>query len=122
MEGSNKPGTPVNPTVMKAGSDSADAKKNKAVSILAYLWILFFLPLVVCPDSKFGRFHANQGLILFLFSTVGNIILRLIPLVGGVLGWIYTVLMVLLMLIGMVHAYQGKTEALPLIGNLELLH
>ena len=51
--------------------ESQPAKENlngtvKVMSALAYLWILFFLPLVVCPDSKFGRYHANQGLVLLL--------------------------------------------------------
>jgi hypothetical protein len=39
--------------------DQADIEKNKTMAGLAYL--LFFLPLVACPDSPFGRFHANQG-------------------------------------------------------------
>ena len=43
-----------------------DISDGKAMSILAYFGILFFLPLVVCPQSRFGRFHANQGLILLL--------------------------------------------------------
>src|SRR5437762_2047316 len=41
-----------------------DAEKHKAVAILGY--ILFVIPLVTAPHSKFGRFHANQGLMVFI--------------------------------------------------------
>ncbi|NLA78908.1 MAG: hypothetical protein GX845_05135, partial [Erysipelothrix sp.] len=37
-----------------------DIEKNKTMAGLAYL--IFFLPLVAAPESKFGKFHANQGL------------------------------------------------------------
>lgn len=50
------------------------ASSNKWAYILAYLWILFFLPLVVCPDSKVGKFHANQGLVMLIFSFAVGII------------------------------------------------
>ena len=41
-----------------------DIEKNKVVAALAY--IIFFLPLMVCPESPFGKFHANQGLVLLI--------------------------------------------------------
>lgn len=98
-----------------------DAEGSRAVSVLAYLGILFFLPLVVRPNSKFGRFHANQGLVLFLFNTVGNMLLRHIPLVGGVFAWLYRAMMLLFMVIGMVNAYRGKTTELPIIGGIRII-
>ena len=54
------------------------ASSNKWAYILAYLWILFFLPLVVCPDSKVGKFHANQGLVMLIFSFAVGIISDLV--------------------------------------------
>lgn len=101
--------------------DPADAQKNKVVSILAYIWILFFLPLVVCPQSPFGRFHANQGLVLFLVGTIGAVILKFIPVVGGTLAWIYGVLMLILTIVGIVNAATGKAKELPVIGSIHLL-
>ena len=63
--------------------DKEDVEKNKVMAGLAY--IIFFLPLIACPDSAFGRFHANQGLLLFIFGVVGSFLLGLIPIIG----WIY---------------------------------
>lgn len=101
--------------------DPADAEKNKVVSALAYVWILFFLPLVVCPTSPFGRFHANQGLVLFLVSTVGTLVLRLIPGIGGVLASIFGLIMLIFMIMGIVNAVKGTTKELPVIGSIKLI-
>ena len=50
-----------------------DIEKNKTMAGLAYL--LFFLPLIVCPESQFAKFHANQALILVIVSIAGSIII-----------------------------------------------
>src|ERR1035437_3247453 len=44
--------------------DADDVEKNKAMAILGY--IFFVIPLAAAPKSKFARFHANQGLLLFI--------------------------------------------------------
>lgn len=99
---------------------TGEPDNSRAVSILAYLSFLFFLPLVVCPNSQFGRFHANQGFVLFLFSVVGSMVLRYIPLLGSLLGWLYGVLMLVLMILGMVNAYRGRMAELPVIGRIRI--
>lgn len=73
--------------------DPADLDSpNKWTFFLAYLWILFFLPLVICPESKVGRFHANQGLIMLIFSAIVSMTAGVlggfgwIPFLGGVFG------------------------------------
>ena len=65
--------TPHEPGVTDYTSrmDPNDILQNKTLCGLAYVFpILFFLPLVSCPNSKFGRFHANQALLLFLFESL----------------------------------------------------
>ena len=109
--------------------ESQPAKENlngtvKVMSALAYLWILFFLPLVVCPDSKFGRYHANQGLVLLLAAVVVNVIgavLSLIPAVGWILQLILNVAMLGLTILGIVNVCNGETKPLPIIGGLTLI-
>ena len=59
-----------------------DIDKNKTIAGLAY--IIFFLPLIACPDSRYGRFHANQALILFIVGLAGSIILSIIPIIGTI--------------------------------------
>lgn len=60
-----------------------DIENNKVISALAY--IIFFLPLIVCADSPFGKFHANQGLLLLITGAAGDIVLGLIPIIGWIL-------------------------------------
>jgi uncharacterized membrane protein len=117
----NRQNAPFPTNVWDPYYDPADIERNKAVSMLAYLGILFFLPLVVCPNSRFGRYHANQGLVLFLFSAVGNLAFRHLLFFGRFFGWIYGVLMLILLIVGMVNAYNGRAVPLPVIGGIRII-
>ena len=102
---------------------------NKVVCVLSYLWILFWIPLVACSSSKYGKFHANQGLILLLTNIVLGIacgilggIFSLIPYIGGVIAGLLSFVAwagpFALMIYGMVNTAQGKSKELPLVGGL----
>ena len=54
--------------------DQMDIENNKIISGLSYLGILFFLPLVAAPNSRFGKFHANQSLVLLISSVCVQIL------------------------------------------------
>lgn len=110
--------------------DPADIEKNKWVCALSYLSILFFLPLVVSPDSKYGRFHANQSLVLLIVAVIGNIAFGIARGILSILhlGWIATLatslwgLLILgFMIIGIVNVLGGKARQLPVIGWVSLL-
>ena len=57
--------------------DVNDVNSSKGISILSYLNILFIIPLLTKPDSKFSRFHVNQGLLLFISFSALNLILNI---------------------------------------------
>lgn len=48
-----------------------DFEKNKTMAALGYL--VFFIPLIQCRDSKLGRYCANQGLILTALIVLVNV-------------------------------------------------
>lgn len=106
-----------------------DLQKNKAVFILSYLGFLFFLPLIVCSESKVGRFHANQGLVLLLTSVAGQIIhvilQTILPLsFWGFLSFIFSIWglgLFALMVLGMINASKGEQKPLPIIGGIQLI-
>lgn len=56
-----------------ANFDPSDIEKNKVICALAYIPCLFWLPLAACSNSGFGKFHANQGLVAFIFYLVVNV-------------------------------------------------
>jgi uncharacterized membrane protein len=111
--------------------DAEDADKNKIFGIIAYLWILCLVPIFVAKDSPFAKYHANQGLVLFLLEIIISISLYIIniivftilPSLGfivSILGLIHLGPLVLLIL-GIINAAAGKCVPLPLIGGIKLL-
>lgn len=119
-----------------------DIEKNKVLCGFVYLGWLFWLPMVACADSKFGKFHANQGLVAFIFYIIVNIARALISgtlniifgyslvggLVGGIggllnniIGWILSLLCLGVLLFGMINTFNGKAKELPVIGKIRLI-
>jgi len=107
--------------------------KNKGMAVVAYL--LFFIPLLAGAHKKspFVKFHTNQGTVLFLFSVplwfataiVTTILFRMssgIPaIVFGLLTPLFTILILVLLVIGIINAASGKMKPLPLIGKITII-
>lgn len=104
-----------------------DIQNNKVMAILAYLSWLVLIPLIAAKDSKFARFHCNQGIVLAIIEIVIWAIfgaLSFIPLVGWIFIIINSVLSLgcfALAVIGIINAANGKAKELPLIGHIKLL-
>ena len=107
--------------------DQSDIDNNKVMGVLSYLGILVIIPLLAAKESKFARFHANQGLILVIVEILAAAVLGIfsgIPLIG----WIFSIASSLLGLatlvlaiIGIVNVVNGKAKELPIIGGYKLL-
>ena len=69
-----------------------DIDKAAFFAPIAYLGILFFVPILIRPKSAFAKYHANQGLVLFLSILVVDAVTVLVGLLLNSLGlWIVTV-------------------------------
>jgi len=107
--------------------DEKDINDNKVMGVLAYIGILWLVPLLAAKDSKFARFHANQGLVLWLASiilSVASAVLAIIPIVGCVAAILLPVVGIggfVLMILGIINAAQGKAKELPIIGKYRIL-
>ena len=114
--------------------DPADAQQNKAMGILAYIGPLVLVPIFGAKESKFARFHANQGLVLLIANVALSIlgtILGLITwvLIFGWLSWIPSLLLVwpfqifcvVLCVLGIVAAAKGQCKELPIVGKIKIL-
>lgn len=99
--------------------DVDDVNQNKTMAGLAY--ILFFLPLLSCPNSAYGRFHANQSLVLLLVSFAGNIVLGFVPFIGWALLMVLRLFVFVLFIMGIINGFNGKGQTLPVIGQITLL-
>lgn len=105
-------------------SDNTVSTKEKLVAAASYLWILFFLPLIVTPNSKFGRFHANQALLNLIFSVVIaglSMLFGWIPLLGGIIGWILRALAILAAVWGILFSLLGQKHPYPFFGHITLI-
>ena len=48
--------------------DTNDINQNKALSIVAYIPVLFLITWLAAGHSPYAKFNANQGLILTIFA------------------------------------------------------
>lgn len=116
--------------------DGADPAPDRGMGILAYLGIFVLFPIFAARNSKFARFHANQGLVLFLCEVAYWILQFLITLVAGLISWrlaavvgvilgivsfIVGVAALVLAVMGIISALKSQTRVLPLIGKIKLL-
>ena len=85
------------------------------------------MPLILYKNDAKATRHANEGLLLLLFSVVGNAvfgILMRVPAIGwifGVLAGIYSLALLILGIVGIVYVVTDRDEELPLIGSIHLL-
>ena len=114
-----------------ADFDKADIEQNKVMGILAYLSWLVLIPIFAAPKSKFARFHANQGLVLAITEVawwiVQGILSAILYAISWRLGFISTILslvnivFLVLLIIGIMNAANGRAKELPIIGKFKIL-
>ncbi len=93
---------------------------NKWICVLAYL--IFFIPLIVDGNNPDYKFHANQGLNLFLLAIIVNVVGVLVPLIGWfIILPVGGIACLVLWIIGSLNAINEQNKPLPLIGSIELL-
>ena len=102
-----------------AEMDPNDIQANKSTALLSYIWFLFIIPLVTAPQSKFAKFHANQGLILFICWVIASVLVC-IPIIRYFSFLLYLVGLGY-MCIGIMNANNGKAKELPFIGKFRFI-
>ncbi len=95
---------------------------NKWSCVIAYIGILFFVPLLVDQKNKFNRFHANQALVLLIFAAIVNLIGNyMTTLIGSLIWLVGGIMMLVFMIMGVLNAANEKMKPLPLIGKIKLI-
>ncbi|MBQ5667140.1 MAG: DUF4870 domain-containing protein [Oscillospiraceae bacterium] len=93
---------------------------NKLLAAISYIGILFLVPLLAAKDDAFARYHANQGLVLFLAGIVIGII-GIIPVVGTIIAFVGGIACFVFTILGIINALKGEMKPLPLIGGIEMI-
>jgi uncharacterized membrane protein len=124
------------------GDPAWDANQNKVYGILAYIEILVLVSIFAAPkESRYSRFHANQGLVLFLAEIALCIVISILQgivsaalfssyafgalagatIIFGLLWTVYGIGSLLFIILGIVNATKPELKELPLIGKIRIL-
>ena len=110
--------------------DMKDIEENKVFAFFSYLGFLFIIPLIARPDSRFCKFHVNQGIILCITEAIVGALcaaLELAMVTAGLVTIIelmttaLDILTACLAIYGIVNALTGKVKELPVIGKFRIL-
>ena len=111
--------------------DAQDITSNKAMAILAYFGPLVLIPIFAAKQSKFARYHANQGLVLLIASILYGIAYSILSSIILAISWrlyfivsiigLVSIVITVLAIIGIINAATGKAKELPLIGKFKIL-
>ena len=111
--------------------DPTDIQNNKTMGILSYIGLLVLVPIFAAKDSKFARFHANQGLVLVIAQAIVTTVLSILAAILAhipFVGWLFALLIRLVIpvvyipsIIGIINAAKGQAKELPIIGGIRIL-
>ena len=97
----------------RASAPAQSGSGNTALAALSYLSIFFLGPFFLANQDDFAMYHAKQGLRLFIFGAIADLISSFIPF-----GWILTIFRIYCIYKGISNVLQGKKEPLPYIGTI----
>lgn len=105
---------PEEPKVIPDDKFSFDEKS--LIAAASYVGPLIIIPFLTNKEDPFTRFHLKQGILVFIPSLViwafSGYMFGLWPIIR-----IFSLAILVLSVIGIVNALQGKERALPLIGH-----
>lgn len=110
--------------------DTRDIQSNKWIALISYLSIFSIVALILSKDSKYARYHANQGVCLLVAEVIVGIlqivvgtILGFIPLIGLLVGIFFDLIgigFLILSLLGIINVVKGEAKPLPIIGGFQI--
>jgi uncharacterized membrane protein len=103
----------------------ADIEEGKSLAWLAYLGILFLIPMLAKPENKFCKTHAKQGMVMAILAVILAVcsFVSVIPFVGwclGVVVFLGLLTVLIFDIIALVNAAQGQFYKIPVVGDFSL--
>lgn len=96
-------------TTVETASEQ-EIEDGKVWAVLGYIGILFLVPLLMKKDNSFARFHAKQGMVIF----IAWIALAWVPYIGRIGIAVLTIVSI----IGIIKAIMGEMWKIPVVGDL----
>ena len=91
----------------EAEGETFRTQEGRLAAIMSYIPFLCFIPLLNMKHNDEARFHARQGVMLFLIDRISNFVFTAVLIVA-----------VAFSIAGIYFALQGKNYRLPIIGDL----
>ena len=88
---------------------------DRFIAAIGYVGILCIVPLLLKKDSPYSQHHGKQGLVLliaWMVLWVGNVI----PVLGQMVWMIGSLVLLVLMILGIINALNGKLWEMPVLG------
>ncbi len=88
------------------------------VVLLSIIGVIIYL--IVNKKDKYVRFYAKQSLGIFIYAIIVwavAIVIRFIPVIGGIINIILYISIFILWILSMIYALSGKQTYTPIIGK-----
>lgn len=114
-------------------TEQEDLKGKKFTAFLAYLFWFTVIPMIYSTESKFIKYHANQGFVLAIAESIFLIITAIVSrilwsvsrptslLVETTMLMVFVGVFGVLSLIGIFNVIRGKEKPIPTFGHIKLL-
>ncbi len=86
------------------------------MAVISYIGPLCLIPILTKEKDEFVRFHAKQGLILFIGEVATWLIVGLVPILWVLVNLVNIVWLVL-SIIGIVNVTKGEKKEIPVVGK-----
>jgi fumarate reductase subunit D len=90
--------------------------KDNVYAILAYMWVLCLIPVLMKKDDPFVRFHARQGLMLFIIEVALGII-GIVPFLGVIISQIGGLVCLVVSVLAIIQVLKGNQWKIPYVGD-----
>lgn len=112
--------------------EQEDLKGKKFTAFLSYLFWFAVIPMIYSTESKFIKYHANQGFVLATVETIFLVIMVIVSkllwsvsratslLVETTMFMVFVGVFGMLSLIGIFNVIRGKEKPIPTFGHIKL--
>jgi len=112
----NKKGRSIINKIKICMEETPKKEQLNTMAIISYIGVLCLIPILMKEKDEFVKFHARQGLVLFIGEIATWIVFGIVPFLwflANLLGIFWLVLSI----IGIVNVVNKEKKEIPLVGK-----
>jgi len=98
---------------------------KKVTGIVSYITIIGWIVAYLAGDKEGAKFHLNQSLVINIAELINSLILSrilgIIPIIGGLVSLVISVVLLVVWILGLVAAIKEEDKEVPILGQVKLL-